>query len=505
MKKTITKLLVALFFITSVSAKPFMWIASRVGDKIFTNHDVNKYSELLHITDQMKSKLFLEAQKDLNKYNELMAKAVELHFEESLRQLTYFTMVEKEATRGNKSEWKAFKVTLEEYMDEVRKIEDKVLEKYSEGRGIVHASTEFGKELIAKGYPHVEGTDARDLYYEWLKVQKKRIKEKFKIREVQRYESIMARKYNPSLRLHPLATHDFFVDNTAKINELLKDKRLTRREVEKILVENSQLSLLIKNIKYIAIDEASLADIRENSESMYQGIVAEINKRVIPSLTDERTAKVLHYEGIAKKLADKYQTVEKLEELSKEALGRFLRGNGNYNDFMLSRLYTIASIYVSSKPNREETRSLVENYSNKMVSIMKEKLSDDKWLSEKTESNSRIENKVGRLLTSLYENEVSKEESPYAREVLAMAVWTLKFEIKKLSTIFKPLIKVEIQERSNWEVIKKVQDFLKMEIYKEGVERFRNEDLRWWVGLFQVNPTGSANLFGDRAFSFLRE
>ena len=186
-------------------------------------------------------------------------------------------------------------------------------------------------------------------------------------------------------------------------------------------------------------------------------------------------------------------------------MGRFLQGNGNYNDFMLARLYTLASVLIDTKPNRDAVRNEITAYTQKMLTKFREVITNEEWLLTGEHAELRLENRIARILTELYEDEVSRESNLYLRESLAMAVWTLKFEVKKLTTLFKPMVSVVISDRKNWDSVKKVQDYLKMEIYKEGVERFRNQDLRWWTGIFEVNINGTHVLRGENAVNFLLE
>lgn len=499
-------IIVILFSITSIlgaDAKPFLWIMAKTPGKISTNFDIQKFIENIYLDDQKRIELFKEANSNFNQYEVLKSKWAEKYMESAVKQDTYFKIVEAEATRGNQKNWLAFKVTLSQYMDKVREVEDRAIKDLlATGKGIAYASVEFGKKLRAKGWPVKNGVSDRDLYYEWLELQKERIKEQFRISEVQKYESIMARKFNPELRVRPLDIFDTYTDAKNAVENKIDNKRMDSNDIAKILTEDKVAKLAITDIKYLSLNDMNSLELHKLDQNVFAEELEFLSKNLKSAWNQDKVNKILSYEKAAKSLANKYKDAELLKKKAREATIKYLENNGDLNQYLLSQLYVMAAIYIETNV-QVDISEFLRNSVQLKISQATEAINDTNWVLSTENSSFLIEDRIQQLVLKTNTKPYS-ELTSYEKAAVDMASWSLKYEVKRINALRRPIAKVEYLQINTFEGQKVIRHHLQMQEYTKGLERFRNVDLRRnYEGFISINLDGRTSLFGEDAMNFI--
>ena len=489
-----------------IQARPLVWMAVKLPSDMATNMDIEDFITVTRLDDQARIAMFQEAGKDFSKYQALKRRWAQKRFESGIRQWTYFKILEKDATKGsNPAEWKAFKVTEREFREETDKIEDRAVgELLKSGKGIRWAWDQFGANLKKKGWPHKKGISNTDLYFEWFNLQKQRLTEQLRIREVQRYESVMARKQNPDLYIRPVDIFDFGKDAERKIKDLLSEKSIGEQEANDIISKNPELRVLIKDLKFVSSSSMSLAELNQRSPELFKAFQLKIEDKVLPRLNSERIAKIMSYERIAQKLAKKYPSAEKLKELSEKMRMDFVNGKVDFNGLMLSRLYNMAATLHEETVDTTKTQKIIGPIVTSMVDTLKESLKDEDYLLDDTRKGVRIEDRVARDLHNLGTEKLNGNKDKYTHQLLGVAVWSLKFEVKRVGLQEKPVVQVNLFEKGTYERQQRIERHLQMQEYEKGLKSYRQRDLRWyWEGLFSLNINGEIETRGRAAYDFI--
>lgn len=510
MKKIIKIILIMLLTSLQVTAnasnyKPISWISLKVVDTIYTNYDIESWIETTQMDDSTKSSLFSKAKGDYDTYLELRAKWLKPRFENALQQIAYIKVLEKDAKREKNRI--AFNITKEDYYAAVRKFEDAALKKHlATGKGIRYAADVIGKELKANHYPHKPSLTNTDLYYEWLDSHKKRIKENLRINEAKKYEFLMATEYDRELYVRPMEVHDFFKKNKKLLEDRILSQNLTSSEVEKVLVENPEVKVLLKDIQFLSLGSVSLSKYHKSSTEQFKTAKEKLVSTFIPTMNDKKVSQIIRYADITKKLADKYKNVEKLEEKSEKSLKKFISGSGDYNDLMLSRLYDMAAKLITLNDNKaiSTIKEQAVNLLPEAFKWLSEEMKNDEFYLEESSENLLVEDLIANKLKDFIEKRIGVDSNRLILSFYDMAIWAIKFEAKKISLVDETKIQIEAYKYGTFEGQERVEKYLKMKTLKGLIAKFKDRKLRRrWEGLIRANTDGEYQIRGRAAYEFL--
>jgi len=503
---------------TNFNDQPMIWTAFSLGGRSMTSsYDARKYIETLHLADQDMVDMFKEAQNDYDKYIEIKARWVANRTKEGIKQMAYVKMIQEYATRSPfKNEWKAFKITQNDYFKRVQEMETKTLKSLlDEGKGIVYAREKFGAQLKELGYPHQSAQTDEELYWEWYELQKSRIVEKLRLDEVKKFEYLMALGYQKEFYVRPVEIFDFSKEVNSIIEEKINQKRISSGEVAQLIQEDPRIQVLAKGINFYGPETAKISELKEIAPQVYSEFMQRIDENVITYINEDFATDMLKYENIALQMATKYQTTQKLEELSKEMALKFMQSN-DYSFLMMSKIYELSiagienSIYDDSN-KKSSTQSLGHSYLEALAQYSVAFLSDEeKMLSTNDYGIRFIDNFYNYINQSFHNGKINGidheviKESAYLDKIRNLSHWVLKFQVKKASTSITPLAQMEVYDSYQWLGQSRIEKFLKNKQYDDNLEEFKLTKFKpYWSRMININPTGRHYLSGDEAINFV--
>jgi hypothetical protein len=490
-----------------------IWTAFHSGQTIMTNYDIENYICETTLTDNMMISLFKEAGGDYDKYDILRRQYAQQRFKDGLRQYAYVYSMQKVATSKlhNREGRKAFKISERDFSKRVEEFETKTLKKWLDQRqGIVKARKAFGSELKPLGYPHKLNSSNTDLYFEWFDLQKKRIKENLRLNELQKFEYISALGYKREFYVRPVEIFDFKKEIEGKIEDQLQRKRLTGGQLEEIIQTDTRLPVLLKNVELLGPDSTELAKLEEIAPNVYADFHKNIEDEVLTKLSGKLTQDILRYDRIVGTLVDKYNDQEKLLELSKEMNEKFLLGTGDFNHFMMARLYKMAAIRLqqgesfkgNSNTSNQKKSAYLKNLMDSTNEILTQALKNSKDL-----GSSRLEDHFITQLSTTQDKSLSEQliEDDYLRQFRIMANWVVKFQIKKASLNTTPLCLVETYDARKWEGQDRIEKHLKNKFFNDSLDQFRRDKMRSIGPYIRINPTGDYSLDQSESWNYVLE
>lgn len=491
-----------------------IWTAYTNGNVHKTNYDIEEYICVTTLSDEMMIQLFKKAGQDWNQYEILRRQYAQSRFQDGLRQFAYVQALQDYAVsplNTREGGRKTFRITERKYFDRVQEMESQTLHKWLGGRaegslGIVKARKLFGAELKKIGYPHKEGISDDDLYWEWYELQKKRIKENFRLQEVPKTEYIGAMGFRKELHVRPTDMWDFGKEVSEKIEDNLDNKRITSAEMTKLVEGDERLPVLIKDIKLLSPDSTSLSELKKEAPAVFADFSKDLRENVLTALNGSLTENIMRYDSIVGKLVEKYGTAEKLRELSKEMNEQFVLGKGDFNHFMMARLYEMAAIQVeqgaSFKSNSEEAQVAKLEYTQAIQAeasrIITNVINDPELASSMRLEDFFIHTINKEPSTELANKVAPLTEDEYLKEFKSMANWVIKFQIKKASLNTVPQSVVELWNIREWEGQERINKYLKAKKFDQLLTQFRRDKLARHGNYATIRPSMDRRLeYGD--------
>ncbi len=534
MKRTLLALILSLTSLATFAQEPilFAWVAARVGDKMYTNMDVEDFITRSQLSDMEKTVLFKRAGKDYNKYLALKKQRINENdkaiYNKGLKKMVYQEMVKQHAIKemrsnstrsrrssgplglgnlfggGNNSEpvdnnRRAFNITEDQFFKMVQEKEDKVLKVWLDQRlGIVKARQEFGAQLKKGDYPHKVTDSNEDVYWRWYKSMKNALKQDMLSKEVQKWEAIQATKRNPTMHIRPVDVYDFHKETGAYIVENINDKDMAYKKWTELVSEKPEISVLMENTKILSLGGASPYSIMQEDKDKFLELKEEIKTSFLPQLGSELVSKVLGYENKAQVLANKYATVDELVKLYEEHDRRT-----DDKSLMLAKLYKMAASIKEGKADRAKTQDLLKNVFASAIHTLKSSLLDDS-IYQKEENQKLLFHMIVEFeLKKLTQDSLDKDDI-YSKRAFNMATWFTKFLANKSAFTTDVRIKTSVCAYNTFECQKKITDWLKMQEFQNGVEYFRTKELRnEHRGFVSLNPDGRTELYGEQALDFV--
>jgi hypothetical protein len=248
--------------------------------------------------------------------------------------------------------------------------------------------------------------------------------------------------------------------------------------------EDPRLNVLIKNVEFLSPDNVTLGKLKTEAPQVFAEYKALVENNAMANFEGKLHQDILRYEGIAATLANKYGDAEKLRELADNMKKEFLLGSGDYNNFMMAKLYDMAAVMVdqgeSFKGNSVEHNQVKEQY---LADLMKEAQSIAHEALENPSSigNMRLEDHFIKEINENPVNTGAKEilsSDEYLKAFKAMAHWVVKFQFKKASLEITPMVKIDQYDGSSYERHKRVENYLVQEQFKRELDNFRQDKAR---------------------------
>lgn len=479
-----------------------IFTAIKVGAKRTSNLDIHEYIEATRFKPDVKKRIFVLADQDWDKYQEMMSEQYEVHYDDALKELAYAKLLEHEATSSFRQNGKrqSFLTTENEYFEELQKRESQALKQYLDKRlGIVEARKRFGQDLMDQGFPHKMGEAPEDVYWRWYEDQKQIIRESFRKQEVLRHEYVEATLYNKDLRFRPTALSDLKKELDSIIDEQLHGKKLPKNKINSILSSHPALKHRISKLHLLSLEEEPLAKIKELDGPEFKKYLTLIRKSVPELRKQSFLERLIKYEEISAALAQKYNDPQKLNKLSEKSLTQFVEG-GTYNDFMMSRLYSLASNLTTSKTKREESiENLIGQLKQALPELLK-RLSSAKTYEKEQNKSLLFENVVANELNQILN---TTELEGHLKELTDMAVWVVKFEAKKITLEKEPKVIVQKTSYDTFETYKKLSDYLKRQEYMKGLRDYHNDRLTMSSYLLELKTKSGQRLRGPGAYKYI--
>ncbi|TNF26317.1 MAG: hypothetical protein EP319_14145 [Deltaproteobacteria bacterium] len=534
MKQIFLSFILLLTSIATFAGEPilFAWVAARVGDKMYTNMDVEDFITRAQLSDMEKTVLFKRANKDYGQYLALKKQRIYENnkeiYNKGLKKLVYQEMVKQHAIRemrsnssrsrrsggplglgnlfggGNRSEpvdnnRRAFNITEDQFFKMVQEKEDKVLKVWLDQRlGIVKARQEFGDQLKKSDYPHKASDSNEDVYWRWYKSMKNALKQEMLSQEVQKWEAIQATKRNPTMHIRPADVYDFHKETGSYINEKINNQDMSYKDWTGLISSKPEISVLMEDTKILSLGGASPFSIMESDQAKFEQLKKEIQTSFLPQLGNELIGKIIDYEKKAQVLADKYPTVESLVALYEEHDRR-----ADDRSLMLAKLYKMAATIKEGNADRVKTQRLITTAFSSAINELKSLLMNNATY-QKEENQKLLFHMVVEAELKRMTQDSASEDDLYSKRTLNMAIWFTKFLANKSAFSTNVRIKTNICAYNTFECQKKITDWLKMQEFQNGVEYFRTKELRnEHQGFVSLNPDGKSELYGDQALDFI--
>lgn len=504
---------------SSVEGSFMIWSAFNLGGRSITSsYDVKRFLEVAHLTDSMLVDMFNQANGDYSKYNAIKDKWLNQRLKEGIKQMAYIRMVQKYATRKFiRKEWKAFKITESEYFKQVQEMETKALKTLlDERKGIVYARQKFGEQLIEAGYPVKKGQTAEELYWDWYNLQKERIKENYRIKEVKKFEYLTALGYAKEFYVRPVEIFDFAREMNQQITDKIQNKRISQGQVSKLISETSGIEVMLKGVTFYGPETTKLKELKSAAPQVYSDFLDHVNSNVVSFIKNEFSSKLKRYETIAKQMASKYNSTQTLHELSNKVKKEFLASN-DYNRLMMAKIYDLAiiglehEVYTQKKSEQDKREKNLESYISALSRHSLTFLSDEDSILSETNVGVRLEdNFSAKINEDFHSNQITGmdseviKNSAYLDEVRKLAHWVLKFQIKKASLNTVPMAVAELYDVKSYEGQNRIEKYLKNKQYVDKVEEFKTRTLKaYFMGILTINPTGHDFLRDAQAVNFV--
>lgn len=535
MKNLILVLIFSLTSFATFASDPFKiaWVAARVGDKMYTNLDVESFITRSELSDMEKTALFRKANRNYSQYLKLKKEMIygsdSAVYNDGIKKLIYREMVKQQALRemssasrssrrssgvlgglgdlfgggNNRSsapvQRRAFNVTEDQFYKMVREKEDKVLKVYlDEKLGIVIARQKFGEELKKADYPHKADDKNEDVYWRWYNSMKNALRADILSREVKKWEAIQAMKSNPSMHVRPTDIRSFYTSTSDTINKMVQNRDMSYKDWTSLISKHPEMSVLMQDTKILSLGGASPYTILQEDSDKFQELKKEILEKFAPQLTEGLSEKILAYEAKAQILANKYSSAEKLFQLYEEH-------NRKIDDqsLMLAKLYRLAATIKEGKADRAHTRDLINTLLRNSLQTLQARLEENSFYANEDYKKYLFHMIVEAELVKLTSEQIG-EEDIYTSRAFNMGIWFTKFLANKTAFATNVRIKTGICAFNTFECQKKIQDWLKMEDFNRGIQQYRQRKIRdEFRGQMSLNPDGSRNLYGEEAVSFV--
>lgn len=429
-----------------------VWMAGGSEDKVITNYDVNTYTKNYIVSDKVKMSLFKSSDGNFEVYQDKLDELADKLYEETLNRMIYQRYIETFAGFIQKrGERKFFTTTSREYKEKVEIEIKKHLENYNRES---NPKTAFGEFLQEQGYPHQSGESALQTYSNWEEELRYKVKEDFRVKNVNTAEYGIALEDYPNRYRNPdkdIMAVSNYQDKHRKGWSKIAGKTMARNDYER---QASNLDPMVVDAKIYGL-ESSIGDLKKS-----KGFLEDSAKFISTSFTQNSFAnpvsKVGEYIELAKELAQSKDKVE-LEDARQNELKKFMGGTTR-SSLVMARLYDLALELRGRQAKnldkkKEELLALLTNPS-KLIQLFKS--ADDSVY-------------IGEVLASALMSTSSAEELLLAE--------ILKNSLEEIAKRSQVRVEVNLKKSLSMDEYDQVKAKVKNEFYAEVLAHFRRNNI----------------------------
>jgi hypothetical protein len=462
------------------------WTVANVGRSYITNFDVDQFTEQTQLTDAIKAGLFKKSGGDYAKYIELKDDFVSRYFKKSTSQLVYAKMMEDSHHAEHGSKRVAFKTSESDFYDKVQETEDRILKDLLDQRiGIKKSREQYGQFLKEQNYPHTKSESGSDVYWRWYEAQKERIKTEFYLREVKNYEAYVSLKNQRYYFESPVAVHDFYHNAKEDIETNLEGKKLNNKELYQLMNKNKKWSMITKTINNKQMDTASVEDYATDTLLLAAG------EKALKEIAKKQET-IRSYPLKSKKLLAKYKDQNLLSNKAKAYLEKFIEDKSNNTNYMLSKLFKLASMIDTNTNLEQRTTEIHHRLNSTVMDILADLVNNKSTLTLEKELDKRLMASVN------YEGLDDIDKT-----IAELLIFSMKFQVKKSSFENRIPVRVTLKEYGNFQVHDNIKKFLKHEWMKEQYQEFLDDKIRWKFDYLTIRLDETTRLSGNEAMEFI--
>jgi len=332
-----------------------------------------------------------------------------------------------------------------------------------------------------------------------------RVREQIRVNEVNKAEFLAAHpKANPNSFISPTKIYDLNQEAKSKIQEIFARPDLSDEKIEKALQDNPVVETLLKKIKTYSLRETSMNTFFTRNRAKFDSAKALLVSKGVELYGPAKVARLLHYEGVAQQLAQSGDSNEALKAKQKASEEAFLRSSqGNYSDFMMTRLYSMA-LSIREGGQREKARQAVSQQFPAALEKIKAQLGNNDFYRDSATAHLILSDLMGKKLEE--ELKIENISDEYTRQLFNMAVWVIKFDIKKLvandSTEYEPMIR----SYEKYEAQPYLEGYYTQKLFDANLRTFRTQKLKpKYKWDFRINPSGESRWNENDSINFIFE
>lgn len=267
---------------------------------------------------------------------------------------------------------------------------------------------------------------------------------------------------------------------------------MTADQLAKEIESDERIPVLMKNAEFLSPDTVELAKLKEEAPEVFNDFKQNIENVAFETFDNQLVADINRYEAIVSTLVNKHQSSEKLNELAEEMKKQFILGTGDFNHFMMARLYTMAAIKVTQgsdfKANNESEAAAKTNYLTALMAQAK-KIATEAFNSPQELGKVRLEDHFIQVINENPVDAQAKEildSDEYLNEYKKMVHWVVKFQFKKAALNVTPKVVIDEYARSEYKRYDRVKNYLLQRAFNKDLDRFRHETARRRVPYMRI-------------------
>ncbi len=452
-----------------------IWMAGGSEQRVVTNYDVGQYAKKYIISDKVKMGLFKSTGEDFEAYEEKLDELADKLYEETLNRMIYQRYIETFASFSQKKgERLYFKTTSREYNDRVQSEIKKYLSKFG---GQKNQTEAFGAFLQEQGYPHKQGETSLETYRNWEDELRFKIKEDFRVKNVNNAEYGIALSDYPNKYRNPesdIMAVSNYQDKHRKGWSKIAGQTMSRQDFE---VKSRGLNPVVVDAKIVGLT-SSVEEIKAN------GFLAQSAKFISTSFSNKSISgpveKASEYIELASELSEQ-KSVEELKESREKELKQYMSGSRR-SSLVLARLFDLAI-----ELGQREPKNIAGAQAN-ALDLLSSPLKIEKALKQAAGSLSVTEALTADL------NKGDSAEEALLIEIVKNSLEEVinRSDIKVVANLKKSLSVKEYDQ---------VKATVQSDFYAEVLSHFRRGHVYRYAHFLKRNIDGRANESGEEVLS----
>lgn len=325
--------------------------------------EVNQFSSNLYLTENKKKELFKKAMGDFAKYQALKETFLEKLYEESFKNLLYYSIIE--LNEGKHPKQSPFFFPEKNFLQIFEQIIQYRLEKYLDlGIGIYSAENELVFELERDHYPFKKGLNSNEKYQVWESALRQNLLAKFRLASVKSFEDSVS--ISPSSKeITENSVHRYY-------NQLKKDIKTqfgrdyqSMREIETTLGDYP----LLYDFSLTTLEQLHLY---RGRDSLTLGQI--LSMKIDHKIQDKIILQIVKLRNQISYLS-KNKKVSELNEIKNQELEKFHEPQGALKNFELANIIDLSINNLDVHSSYLPTKKQIQNDLKLFFQNLKELLS----------------------------------------------------------------------------------------------------------------------------------